>query len=141
MLVYRAGVRDSGAQGALFVVTGRRAFGLVLARLGLAARSILRSRFVVFARGRGQSRERGLHALARFGDALFEMPVRVVAGGELRAQRLVLVGETAHGGQNPPDAFAELLDFLGCLIHGAMVYETRPRGGRPGGSPVAFALR
>src|SRR5690606_35343656 len=45
-------------------------------------------------------------------------------------QRFVLVGEAAHDGQNLLDAFAELLDFLGCLVHGAMVYEAPPRVAR-----------
>ncbi|RIK98615.1 MAG: hypothetical protein DCC72_01290 [Burkholderiales bacterium] len=72
---------------------------------------------------RRQPRERGLHAFARLVDALLQMLVGIAAGGELLAQRCILVGEAPDGGDDLLDAFAELFDFLRCLIHGAMVYE------------------
>src|SRR5690606_11351907 len=118
--------------GALFAPAGRRVlgFGGVLRRR-VAARIDFGRRFAFRGRrgGRrgGKSGERRLHALPGLGDALLEALVRVPARRQLRAQRFVLVGEAAYDGENLLDAFAELLDFLGCLIHGAMVYEAPPR--------------
>ncbi len=82
-----------------------------------------------------QPRERRLHAFARLVYALLQIPDGVAAGGQLIAQRRVLVGQTADGVQNPLDAFAQLFDFLRCLIHGAMVYE------RPGAAGAIAGKR